>query len=253
MKTNDIFECSLIEKFDIKPEVRRLSKKELLRLLDQMFREEYQGKTVSFAMLERELFVKTTAKTRMHFGYKNKKTHPKGHRTKLFLGASGEYLSLISNCEYSHSEMDKKPDQNALHKNTKEWHYFTKTILCENTYYRVMVDVNESKNNDLIVHNVWLSPDKKGLIIETECEDKNKKEGSIHSAPKLTDLKDGTSSDAIIAEEKGNVNRNSKKYSKNYKKHSRKPSLAAQMKRAEAKKSSCAVGVDLEKERTTRE
>ena len=252
MKMNEVFERKVIEKYDIKPEVKKMNKKELLNLLNRLFREEYQGKTVSFAMLERELFVRTTAKTRMHFGYKNKKTHPKGHQTKLYLGASGEYFSLISNCEYSHSEKDKKPDQNALHQNTKEWHYFTKTILCENTYYRVMVDVNESKQNELIVHNVWLSPDKKGLFREEVSAD-TKKEGPMHSAPQLTDLRDGTSSNDIISEEEGNVNRNPKKYFQDNKKDLQKLSLKAQMERAESKKSSFNGAIGTEKQRPGRE
>ncbi|MBQ8248128.1 MAG: hypothetical protein IJZ42_13450 [Lachnospiraceae bacterium] len=236
MKIDDVFERKVIEKFDIKPEVKKLNKKQLLDLLNRLFREEYQGKTVSFAMLERELFVKTTAKTRLHFGFRNNKASFKGHKIKLLLGASGEYLSLISNLQYSHSEKDKKPDQSSIHRNTKGWHYFTKMILCENTYYQVMVDVNESKSNELTVYNVSLKPCKEGLVFEAEHGNENKKEGSMHSAPKLTDLRDGTSSDDIIAEEKGNVNRNYKKYSKNYKNNFKKPSLDAQMKSAENRK-----------------
>ena len=221
MKLNDFFDRQVIEKYDIKPEIKKLTKKELLELLNRLFREEYQGRTVTYEIMEKEFFVKTTAKTRMHFGFRDKKTPFKGHMTKLFLGAGGEYMSLIENCEYSHSEKEKKKDQNSMHKNTDAWHYFTKTILCENTYYRVMVDVNESQTRGMVVYNVSLSP----------CKNTQKeKRDSMHSAPEpATDLRDEISSEDIIAQKDENVNR----YSKN---NFRKDSLDSRVKRAENKK-----------------
>lgn len=233
MKLDDVFDRQVIEKYTIKPEVKKLPKKKLLDLLDKLFREEYQGKTVSYEMLEKEFFVKTTAKTRMHFGFRTPKASFKGHIMKILLGASGEYLSLIKDCQYSHSAKDKKADQNNLHKNTDNWHYFTKTILCEDTYYRVMVDVNESKSKGMVAYNVSLAPCKKEKTPTAEKE----KRDSVHSAPETaTDLRDRISSNDIISQRDGFVNNNSKKDSKNFEASSPKPSLADQVRRAESKR-----------------
>ncbi len=234
MRMNDVFDQKIIERFDIKPEVKKMSKKKLLQLLNNLFKEEYQGKTVTYAMLEKEYFVKITAKTRIHFGFKNKSASYKGHQTKLHIGASGDYMALISNCEYTHSADEKKREQNVFHENTEKWHYFSKTILCEGTYYQVVVDVNENKSNELMVYNVSLAPCKGNLVLQKEDEiDKNKRD-SMHSAE--ADLRDGISCDDILSYNKENVNDNSEKCSKNSNKDIKKASLVEQVKRAEAKK-----------------
>ena len=116
------FDRKLIEEFILKPEIKSLSKEELYKLLDRLFKEEYQGKVVTYKMLESDLFVKTNCVTRENFNFMKSGSSFKGFLTKLRISASGGYVPLISNCEYIESADENKPNQNKFHKNTLKWH-----------------------------------------------------------------------------------------------------------------------------------
>lgn len=214
MKIADFFNRKLIEEFTIKPEVKAMSKHERLNLLDRLFKEEYQGKVVSFKMLEEELFVKTSKVTREHFGIFQKGGSFKGFVTKLNIGASGDYVPLISNCEYVRSSNEKKPKQNSFHRNTLCWHYFAKEILCEGEKFSVQIDVRESKQHECIVYNVGMRPVGKTRTLENEQN--KKRRGPTNSVPTATDVGGfvapvDISSKCIIPQETPSVKRENRK------------------------------------------
>lgn len=214
MKVADFFNRKLIEEFTIKPEVKAMSKNERLTLLDRLFKEEYQGKVVTFNMLEKELFVKTSKVTREHFGIFQKGNSFKGFVTKLNISASGDYIPLISDCEYVRSADEKKKAQNQFHRNTLRWHYFSKEILCEGEKFRVQVDVRESKQHECIVYNVGMRPIRQTRTLENEQN--KKRRGPTNSVPTASDVGGSIapvdiSSKEIIPQEASNVKRENKK------------------------------------------
>lgn len=213
MAITDYFDRKLIEEFVIRPEIKALSKDERLKLLDRLFKEEYQGKVVTFNMLEKELFVKTTAVTRAHFGIFRKGSSFKGFMTKLNISASGGYVPLISNCEYVDSKDETKSSQNKFHRNTLKWHYFAKEILCEGERFQVQIDVRESKKHEYIVYSVGMMPVRKARELENVHK---KRRGPTNSVPRAADVGGDVapaviSSDAIIPQEVSNVKRENKK------------------------------------------
>ncbi len=211
MMLSDVFDRKVIEEFTVKPEIAVMTKEERFALLNRLFQTEYQGKIVTYAMLERELFVHTAAVTRTHFGFFRRKGSFKGYMTKLNLTAGGDYIPLISNCEYVRSADEKKPEQNSFHRDTKQWHYFTKDILCDGERYRVQIDVREDKKRVATVYSVALTPVVAGLELAPE---KERGRGSTNSAPQLTDLKGGTSSKSTITQSDEKVKKNNKKSQK---------------------------------------
>lgn len=214
MKIDDCFNRKLIEEFTIKPEIKVMSKKERLELLDRLFKAEYQGKTVTFNMLEKELFVKTTAVTRSHFGIFQKGTSFKSYMTKLNISAGGDYVPLISDCEYVRSSNEKKEAQNKFHRNALAWHYFAKEILCEGEKFRVQIDVRESKQHEYTVYNVGMLP--VGRVRQMENEMHKKRKALTNSEPLASDIGGGNapvenSSGDIIPQEESCVKRENKK------------------------------------------
>lgn len=214
MKVADYFNRKLIEEFTIKPEVKAMSKHERLQLLDRLFKEEYQGKVVTFNMLEKELFVKTTIVTREHFGIFQKGSSFKGFLTKLNISASGDYIPLISDCEYVRSSDEKKKSQNKFHRNTLCWHYFTKEILCEGEKFKVYVDVRESKQHECVVYNVGMRPINKTRSLENEQN--KKRRGPTNSVLMASDIGGSIapvdiSSKDSIPQEVSNVKKENKK------------------------------------------
>lgn len=156
MALDDYFDRKKIEVFTIKPEIKAMSRKERLELLNRLFMEEYQGKFVTYEMLERDLFVETSGRTRKHFSYKGPGTTHKEHQAKINICASGGYWDMISDATYYGSKRENKSGQNHFHKNTEAWHYFTKDIMCEDHYFRVVIDVNESKDHAFLIYSVAL-------------------------------------------------------------------------------------------------
>lgn len=214
MKVEDYFNRKLIEEFTIKPEIKALSRSERLDLLNQLFKNEYQGKVVSFKMLEKELFVKTTAVTRSHFGIVPRNGSFKGFMTKLNISAGGDYLPLISNSEYVRSADEKKSKQNSFHRNTRRWHYFEKEILCEGEKFKINIDVRESKKQEYIVYNVGMRPVQKNRQVDNELHKKRRE--PTNSALKAAEIGGvsapaGISSVDIISQEDNFVKRDNKK------------------------------------------
>lgn len=212
MEAKDVFVRKKVEIFFIKPEVMELTKKDRVNLLDELFKSEYQGKLVTYKMLEDDLFAKTNAVTRRHFSIKGPHSSYKGHNAKIKIGASGDYIDLISNASYSHSDIEKKETQNNFHKNTLNWHYFRKIILCEDEYYQVTIDVHESKQHEFTVYNVSLMEIDKERLYEffVEKSPETKEKELINSVPEDTDLMDKFSSDDIISKECLVVNKDTK-------------------------------------------
>lgn len=156
MGLDDYFDRKKIEVFTIKPEIKAMTRKERLELLNRLFMEEYQGKFVTYEMLERDLFVETNGRTRKHFGHKGPGTTHKEHLAKINICASGGYWDMIADASYYGSKPENKSDQNHFHKNTVAWHYFTKDIMCEDHYFRVVIDVNENKDHEFLIYSVEL-------------------------------------------------------------------------------------------------
>ena len=210
MEISDFFDVRLIEEFRVKPEILKMSKKERVDLLNKVFREEYQGKTVTYEMLEEELFCAITAKTRLRFAVFNKGGSFPGFMAKLNIAADGSLIPLISNCEYLNSSDEEKSDQNDFHNKTQKWHYFGKEIIFENERFFVQIDVRENDRNNYLVYNVSLTRirderDRENLLF-------NKKRRSLNNSElDATDSKDKVSSGDILTQIESDVNSSTEK------------------------------------------
>ena len=216
MGTEDAFDVRLIEEYSIRPEIKELTKKERFDLIDKMFKERYQGRVISYEVLEKEMFAKITAKTRMHFGAFDKKSGGgsyvyDGYIAKLNIAADGQLIDLVSNCEYKRSGEEMKSDQNNFHRNTKRWHYFGKDIMFEGDRYRVQVDVRENVNGDLTIYNVGLARIMQKRELEKLLLKNKERRTSNNSVRVATDLQDRSSSEGIVSQELEPVNRKNEK------------------------------------------
>lgn len=150
-----------LEEIVVSEDILNLPYKEKIKLIDNYFKNEWQGKTVSYQFFEENKLVHINKKTRQHIAHRDKLTKEKEHKAKLNILTAGKGKELWENVEYVNYEKEKKAQQNSTHNFTVQWHYFTKDILFNGTMYQVLVNVRENKLNDFFIHSISLKQKKK--------------------------------------------------------------------------------------------
>ena len=146
-----------IEVYELDENLDKYTRKEREEYINELFKQEYQGKEISYLLNGEEIKALINSTTRINFrAYQhsgNFETN-KSYRTRQNIAFSGDYIDMISNIPYNYSKDEHKEYQKRHHKNNK-WHYFTKIIKCNNCYYSVNIDIVE-RNSNYYIYNTKL-------------------------------------------------------------------------------------------------
>ena len=150
----EIIKVNPIERYIISDETKKLTNKQKRGLADKMFKEKYQGKTLTYEKMKEEMFVKINKKTRHNFVAHMKREKIKDHRKKIEIAADGQYLEFIGNPSFISSKNETKPDQSKGHKGNTKYYYFIKEVMIDDEKYRVLINVVEREKNKYYIHSV---------------------------------------------------------------------------------------------------
>lgn len=145
-----------IEEIVVSKDILELPYKEKLKLINQFFKNEWQGKTVTYQFFEENKLVKINKNTRQHITHKDKFSKDKEHRAKINILAGGKGENLWNGAQYDSYKEEIKPNQNTIHSKTFQWHYFVKDILFNGCVYQVLVNVRESTIDEYYIHSISL-------------------------------------------------------------------------------------------------
>ena len=147
-----------IEIYTLDENIDQYTRKEREKFINELFKNEYQGKEISYLLNGDEINALINTTTRKNFKayqHSGKFEKKRAFHTRQDIAFSGDYLDLVSNGKYDYSTVEKKQGQNEYHKNANKWHYFEKMIRCNDYYFNVIVDVLESEN-EFYVYNTKL-------------------------------------------------------------------------------------------------
>ena len=147
-----------IEEFILDDNLEKYTRKEREIIINELFKDEYQGKEISCILNGEEVLAVVNAYTRKNYiarGHSGYYESNKEYRTRQDIAYSGDYLNLLNSTEYQYSTQEHKPDQTGVHEIGNLWHYFKKCIKCNDKYYSVNIDILE-KNGRFTVYNTKL-------------------------------------------------------------------------------------------------
>lgn len=182
-----------IEVFEIDQNIDQYTRKQREKQIENMFRNQYQGKEITLircgnsisALINRITRNNHTVKRHSH----NQRESNLEYKKRQDLTFSGDYLELISDLTYVNSQRDNYPSQSRSHTTNTVWHYFKKEIICQNHKFKVILDVREN--------------DGRYTIYNTKLKE-------VPFPPRNQPLQNmlATSSVDIIANQKNNYNQN---------------------------------------------
>lgn len=141
-----------IEVFEIDQNIDQYTRKEREEFINELFKQEYQGKEIKYLLNGDEinaLINNTTKHNFRSYQHSGKYENKKGFKTRQDIAFSGDYLNLIEDMSYDNTKLELKIGQNKYHQKNNKWHYFTKTILCNQKIYTINLDILE-KNKSII-------------------------------------------------------------------------------------------------------
>lgn len=146
-----------IEVYELDENLDKYTRKEREEYINELFKQEYQGKEISYLLNGEEIKALINQKTRRNFRayqHSGKYETKKSYNARQNIAFSGNYIDMISNTSYNYSKAESKVHQKRHHKNNR-WHYFNKIIKCNNCFYSVNIDVLE-KDNNYFIYNTKL-------------------------------------------------------------------------------------------------
>lgn len=153
-----------VECYEINKDLNKFTRKERIKIVNDLFRNEYVGKEVKFIINKKIINSFITSETRNNYFAKMHSNtnfeNNKEFNLRQDLTASGYYIPLVSNTDYTESKKEEKIGQNKYHLNSNIWHYFNKIIMCQDEYYLVKITVREF-NGKYFIHNTRLKQIKK--------------------------------------------------------------------------------------------
>ena len=145
---NEIYETS--------EEVKRMSIKEKKARMNRLLKEELRGRTAKFIRNGRVYYAQLHMDSSSKAVYGDKKSDSRGYAAKLNTGADGYFFELIENALFSDSRPDSGKETGArIHKNTKSWDYYVKTVKIDGQYYDVLINISD-QGNDQYIYDITL-------------------------------------------------------------------------------------------------
>lgn len=139
-----------IEVYYIDEDLEKLSKKERIKRIDELFKKEYQGKQIKYLLNNKEIralinsITRSNISSRIHGGSVNETNKEFSIKQGIIL--KGDYIKLISELDYIRTSEDKRKENHINYK----FHYFKKVIMCNKRYYEVVVDIREHAKGFII-------------------------------------------------------------------------------------------------------
>lgn len=149
-----IEKAGVIEKYVISETTKKLTNKEKLKLADKMFKDLYQGKTLTYKRLNKDMFVYVNKNTRHNFSTHKKQEKNKAHLAKLEIACDGKFIEFVSNPKYDYSKAEKKAGKSKNHKKNQKYHYFLKEVYIDDELYKVLINVREATSKKCIIYHV---------------------------------------------------------------------------------------------------
>lgn len=132
----------------------RMSKKEKLELINNIFKDTYQGQEVNIDYQIKNPVINRD--TRIHFRWKAKQETKKSYDQRLNLGVEKNLITFLENSVVIGTDQEKKPEQNQMHSNTGRWIYLSKDIIIDGELYRLKTDIREGQNNRTFIYSMKL-------------------------------------------------------------------------------------------------
>lgn len=152
-----------IEVYEIDKDLSRYTRKEREEIINEMFKQEYQGKEIHYLLNEKEISAVINASTRKYFFAKQhsdiSREKESERNKRIDLVYSSGFINVISNAKYSSSKNEYKVGQNSKHKENTIWRYFKKKIIFNNESYLLIISVRESCNR-FYIHNTRIKDTK---------------------------------------------------------------------------------------------
>ena len=147
-----------IEIYELDENLDKYTRKEREEYINELFKQEYQGKEISYLLNGEEikaLINQITRKNYKAYQHSDKFECRNAYNTRQDSAFSDDYISLISNASHYATRDEKKVGQNKKHKLKNKWHYFIKYIICNEYYFMVIIDILES-NSKFIIYSTKL-------------------------------------------------------------------------------------------------
>lgn len=148
-----------IEVFEIDQNIDQYTRKEREEFINELFKQEYQGKEISYLLNGQEIkalidyVTRENLKAKKHGSFKSEKR--KEFNKKQDIVFSGDYEKLITSMDFQGTYKEQKTGQNKYHKQTNLWHNYNKYILVQKSMYKVVLNIRQDKNR-FYIHNVKL-------------------------------------------------------------------------------------------------
>ncbi len=148
-----------IEVYELDENLDKYTRKEREEYINELFKQEYQGKEISYFLNGEEIKALINKTTKKNFFVKK---HSHGQKesslefnTRQDIVFSGDYENLIKNSQYDKSSKDNYIGFSKNHTDSNEWHYFKKSIVCNGIVFDVIIDVRE-RYGKYILYNIKL-------------------------------------------------------------------------------------------------
>ena len=146
-----------IEIYELDENLDKYTRKEREEYINELFKQEYQGKEISYLLNGEEikaLINQTTRKNFRAYQHSGKYETNKSYRNRQNIVFSGDYIDMVSNTLYDFSKDEHKKYQKGHHYDNK-WHYFYKIIKCNDFFFYVIIDILE-RNGNYYIYNTKL-------------------------------------------------------------------------------------------------
>ena len=146
-----------IEVYELDENLDKYTRKEREEYINEFFKQEYQGKEISYLLNGEEIKALINQKTRRNFRayqHSGKYETKKSYNARQNIAFSGNYIDMVSNTLYDFSEDEHKKYQKGHHYDSN-WHYFYKIIKCNDCFFYVIIDILE-RNGNYYIYNTKL-------------------------------------------------------------------------------------------------
>ena len=147
-----------IEVYELDENLDKYTRKEREEYINELFKQEYQGKEISYLLNGEEIKALINSTTRKNFRayqHSDKFEYRNAYNARQDIAFSDDYISLISNASHYATRDEKKIGQNKNHKVKNKWHYFIKYIVCNGYYFMVVIEILEN-NSKFIIYSTKL-------------------------------------------------------------------------------------------------
>lgn len=147
-----------IEVYELDENLDKYTRKEREEYINELFKQEYQGKEISYLLNGEEikaLINQTTRKNYKAYQHSDKFECRNAYNTRQDIAFSNDFIPLISNANFKRQSLEHYAGQSGSHRQNNHWYYFNKIIFCNDNLYNVIIDILE-RNGNYYIYNTKL-------------------------------------------------------------------------------------------------